>query len=56
MEAPMVNRVPRDTHDCGVAPLLLGQTDQGTITGVVQDPSGAVIANASVTLRSTDTG
>ena len=38
------------------APLLLGQTDQGTITGVVQDPTGAVIGDASVTLSSTDTG
>ena len=33
-----------------------GQTDQGTITGVVQDPSGAVIGNASVTLTNLDTG
>ena len=32
------------------ARFLLGQADQGTITGVVQDPSGAVIGNASVTL------
>jgi hypothetical protein len=38
------------------APVLLGQTDQGTITGVVQDPTGAVIGNASVTLVSPDTG
>jgi hypothetical protein len=36
--------------------LLLGQTDQGTITGVVQDPSGAVIGNASVTLTNVDEG
>jgi len=36
--------------------LLLGQTDQGTITGVVQDPSGAVIGNASVTLTNMDEG
>jgi len=35
---------------------LLGQTDQGTITGVVQDPSGAVIGNASVTLTNVDEG
>ena len=38
------------------APLLLGQADQGTITGVVQDPTGAVIGNANVTLTSPDTG
>ncbi len=38
------------------APLLLGQADQGTITGVVQDASGAVIGGASVTLTSVDTG
>lgn len=32
------------------------QVDQGTITGVVQDSSGAVIPNASVSLTNTDTG
>ncbi|HEY1805041.1 MAG TPA: TonB-dependent receptor [Terracidiphilus sp.] len=36
--------------------ILLGQADQGTITGVVQDPSGAVIGNASVTLTNIDLG
>jgi hypothetical protein len=36
------------------ARILLGQADQGTITGIVQDPSGAVISNASVTLTNTD--
>ena len=36
--------------------VLFAQVDQGTITGVVQDPSGAVIANASVTLTNTDLG
>lgn len=40
----------------GSLPCLWGQADQGTITGVVQDPSGAVIANANVTLISEDTG
>jgi hypothetical protein len=32
------------------------QLDQGTITGVVQDSSGAVVANAHVTLANTETG
>jgi Carboxypeptidase regulatory-like domain/TonB-dependent Receptor Plug Domain len=38
------------------APSLFGQTDQGTITGVVQDTSGAVVGTANVTLISLDTG
>jgi hypothetical protein len=38
------------------AHVMFGQLDQGTITGVVQDPTGAVIANAAVTLTSTDEG
>ncbi|GGH08864.1 hypothetical protein GCM10011586_26630 [Silvibacterium dinghuense] len=32
------------------------QVDQGTITGVVQDPSGAVVPKAKVTLTEIDTG
>ena len=32
------------------------QADQGAITGLVQDATGAVIPNAEVTLTSTDTG
>jgi hypothetical protein len=32
------------------------QMDQGTITGVVQDTTGAVISGATVVLTSTDTG
>jgi hypothetical protein len=35
---------------------LFGQVDQGTITGVVQDPSGAVVPNATVTLTNIDLG
>ena len=35
---------------------LMAQIDQGSITGVVTDPSGAVIVGAQVTLTSTDTG
>jgi hypothetical protein len=40
----------------GPGRMVLGQTDQGTITGLIQEPSGAVIPNASVTLTSVDTG
>jgi len=38
-----------------VAPLAWSQTDQGAITGVVQDDQGAVIPGAKVTLTATDT-
>ena len=34
---------------------LFAQVDQGTITGVVQDTTGAVIAGAQLTLTATDT-
>ncbi len=33
-----------------------GQVDQGSISGAVQDPSGAVVPNAAVTLVNTDQG
>src|ERR1700749_3085431 len=36
--------------------VLVAQVDQGTITGVVQDSSGAVISNAKVTLTNADLG
>jgi hypothetical protein len=36
--------------------MLRGQVDQGAITGSVQDPSGAVIPGAKVTITSVDTG
>lgn len=39
-----------------MSPHLLGQMDQGTITGLIQDPSGAAIPNAQVTLTSVETG
>ena len=35
---------------------LLSQVNTGTISGVVQDTSGAVIAGAMVTVRNVDTG
>lgn len=38
------------------SPALFGQVDQGAITGVITDPSGALVANAHVTLRNTDVG
>jgi hypothetical protein len=39
-----------------VLPQVQAQMDQGTITGVVTDPSGALIPNARVTVTSMDTG
>ena len=36
--------------------LALGQADQGAVVGLVQDATGAVIANAKVTLTNTDNG
>ena len=38
------------------APSAFAQVDQGSITGVVQDPTGAVVPNAKVTLLNTDQG
>src|ERR1051326_933303 len=35
--------------------LLFGQSDRGTISGMVKDPSGAVIVNAKVTVTNTAT-
>ncbi len=35
---------------------LWAQADQGAITGIIQDPTGAVISNADVKLVSIDTG
>lgn len=40
---------------CSIRPAL-AQVDQGTITGSVTDPTGAVIPNAKVTLTDTQTG
>ena len=40
----------------GLSTSLMAQVDQGTITGVISDSSGAVIAGAAVTVRNVDTG
>lgn len=37
-------------------PSLYAQVDQGAVTGVVTDPTGAAIPNATVSLTNTDTG
>ncbi|HWF07504.1 MAG TPA: TonB-dependent receptor [Bryobacteraceae bacterium] len=47
---------------CGLACLLFSasalfaQSDRGTMTGTISDPTGAVVANAPVVARNTDTG
>jgi len=33
-----------------------GQSDRGTITGEVADPAGAVVANAPIEAKNTETG
>lgn len=35
---------------------LFAQSDRGTITGTVSDPAGAVVANAAIEARNTETG
>lgn len=58
---------PKNKNHAGLPLLLLlaamflstaawGQVDQGTITGIVQDSSNAVIPGANITLTNTDTG
>ena len=39
---------------CALA--AFGQTDRGTITGAVSDPAGAVVANAPIEVKNTQTG
>jgi hypothetical protein len=39
-----------------LAPSAFAQVDEGSVTGVVQDASGAVVPNAKVTLLNTDQG
>lgn len=36
--------------------VLYGQTDRGTITGTISDPTGAILANAEVEARNAGTG
>jgi hypothetical protein len=38
------------------SPCAFGQVDEGSISGTVQDPTGAVVPNAKVTLLNTDQG
>jgi hypothetical protein len=35
---------------------LFAQSDRGTITGTISDPAGAIVANASIEARNTETG
>ena len=35
---------------------LIAQSDRGTITGTVSDPTGAVVASAAIEARNTETG
>src|SRR5512140_3654582 len=39
-----------------LAATTFGQSDRGTITGTIVDPAGAVIANAPVEAKNTETG
>ena len=39
-----------------LSPRLMGQTETAQITGTVYDPSGAAVPNASITIRSMETG
>jgi hypothetical protein len=39
-----------------LASVTFAQTDRGTITGTVLDPAGAVVANASIEAKNTETG
>ena len=39
-----------------VAAGLFAQSDRGTVTGTVADPAGAIVPNAAVELKNTETG
>ena len=49
-------RVGRVVCLLGLASLLFGQADRGTITGTVADPAGAVIGNAAIEAKNQATG
>ncbi len=36
--------------------IALGQSDRGTITGTVADPTGAVVGSAAIQAKNADTG
>src|SRR5215472_12959245 len=38
------------------ASAMFAQSDRGTITGTISDPAGAVVANAAIEARNTETG
>ena len=63
MEGCPNRKLPTDSADeagffvlFGLGRLVIGQADQGTITGLIQNPSGASIPGAAITLSSVDTG
>jgi hypothetical protein len=39
-----------------VPTLMLAQSDRGTLTGTVADPAGALVPNASLSLKNIETG
>ena len=39
-----------------LVPLAFAQSDRGTITGTVTDPAGAMIPNAAIEAKNTQTG
>lgn len=44
------------TLTCLCAGALFAQSDRGTITGTVSDPASAVVPNAAVVAKNTETG
>ena len=63
MASLVINKMPINTHRailsilfCALAVPLGAQVVGGTISGVITDPSGAPLADASVTVKSLETG